>query len=135
MNSDKMMIMKRHEQRVNAMICLYQNLLISANLNEQIEQMFSAPLAEIDSYIIKVIQNAYDKKQAYSLSVEENLKDWHFHRLGYIEQAILLLAYSELEIGEVSKAIILDEAVELAKTYGDEDAYKLINGVLDQSHE
>ena len=40
--------------------------------------------------------------------------------------------YKDAYIDNVPKAIVIDEAVSLAKKYCDEDAYKLINGVLDQ---
>ena len=49
-----------------------------------------------------------------------------------LEQAILLLACSELDHQTASAAIIIDEAVRLAKDYCDDEAYRLINGVLDR---
>ena len=48
-----------------------------------------------------------------------------------MEQAILLLALSELEQGIQDKTVIVNEAIELTKAYGEDDSYKLINGVLD----
>ena len=42
------------------------------------------------------------------------------------------MACCEIDLEVVPKAIVIDEAVSLAKKYCDEDAYKLINGVLDQ---
>ena len=59
-------------------------------------------------------------------------KDWSFDRLGYVEQAILLMACCELDLETAQKAIVIDEAITLAKKYCDDDAYKLINGVLDR---
>ena len=64
--------------------------------------------------------------------INKNLKDWSFDRLGYIEQAILLLATHEITAGEVQKPVVINEAVEFAKKYCDEDSYKFINGVLDR---
>ena len=53
-------------------------------------------------------------------------------RLGYVEQAILLMACCGIDLEIVPKPIVVDEAVTLAKKYCDEPAYRLINGVLDQ---
>ncbi|MEG0423116.1 MAG: transcription antitermination factor NusB, partial [Erysipelotrichaceae bacterium] len=59
-------------------------------------------------------------------------KDWQFDRLGFVEQAILLLACCELDLETTQKPIIIDEAITLTKKYCDEETYKLVNGVLDQ---
>ena len=59
-------------------------------------------------------------------------KDWAFERLAYVDQAIILLAVCELERKLDEKAIIIDEAIELAKLYSDDEAFKYINAVLDK---
>ena len=60
---------------------------------------------------------------------EKNLKkSWSIDRLSMMEKAILYVAIYERN--EVSKEISINQAVELAKKYCDEDAYKFINGVL-----
>ena len=50
----------------------------------------------------------------------------------YVEQALLLAAVSELKLQKTDRAIVLDEAVQIAKKYCDEDSYRYINGVLDK---
>ena len=42
------------------------------------------------------------------------------------------MAASEIDFETAQKAIVIDEAVTLAKKYCDDDTYKLINGVLDR---
>jgi len=72
------------------------------------------------------------------LSVYIN-KNWSFERLGKMEQAILLDAYIEIkdELTEnvdkdkSRKQIVINEAVDLAKKYAEENSYKFINGILD----
>ena len=49
-----------------------------------------------------------------------------------MEQAILLMACCELDLETAPKPIVIDEAITLAKKYCDDEAYKLINGVLDR---
>ena len=60
------------------------------------------------------------------------LENWHFDRLGLIEQALILCGCAEFDLKEVEASVIIDEYIELAKKYCDEDSYKLINGVLDR---
>ena len=59
------------------------------------------------------------------------LKDWTFERLNYLEQAILLSAYTQNKYMEQPKIIAINVAVDLAKKYCDDNSYKFINGVLD----
>lgn len=56
---------------------------------------------------------------------------WSFHRLPLIEQAILFMAISELTLEFDEKAIIINEAVEIAKMFCEDGQYKYINGLLD----
>lgn len=59
------------------------------------------------------------------------LKEWEFGRLDLIDRAILRLGVYELLYGDLDKAIIINEAVELAKTLGGDQSPKFVNGVLD----
>ena len=70
-------------------------------------------------------------EDVYIKEISENLKNWRFERLNLVEQAILLETVSEIKQGLNDKAIVIDEAVILAKQYCDEQSYKYINGVLD----
>jgi N utilization substance protein B len=59
--------------------------------------------------------------------------DREFARLSPIERAILLIAAFELaNLPEVPYRVVINEAVELAKSYGGTDGYKYVNGVLDK---
>ncbi|SQB97997.1 transcription termination protein [Helicobacter fennelliae] len=63
--------------------------------------------------------------------IKSHLKEWDFSRLGRIEKSILRLGVYELIYTQTDTPIIINEAIELAKIYGEENAPKLINGVLD----
>jgi N utilization substance protein B len=60
-----------------------------------------------------------------------HLKDWDFDRLGSIERATLRLGGYEIMFGELDSAVIINEAIEVAKAFGSEQSPKFINGVLD----
>lgn len=121
--------MNRHELRTQAMISLYQILLIGSDMEEVINNNYES---NKDNYFINVIYNAVDNKETYIEKINDLLDGWTFDRLGFPEAAILLLGISELEMKEVDKRIIINEAILLAKEYGNEEAYPLINKVLDK---
>jgi len=59
------------------------------------------------------------------------LKDWDYNSIGKVEKAIMRLGAYEILIVKTDRAIIINEAVELAKKLADEKSPKFINGVLD----
>lgn len=122
--------MNRHEVREHIIFALYQHLLLKKELPLCFEDNFGE---EIDNeYILKIMYDLEKNKDNYINKISSYLVNWTFDRLNLIDQAILLVAVSELNIGETSKAIIIDEAILISKKYSDEEAYKYINGVLDK---
>lgn len=63
--------------------------------------------------------------------IKAHLKDWDFERLGGMERAILRLGAYEIKFTPTDSPVIINEAVELGKIYGGDNAPKFINGVLD----
>ena len=63
--------------------------------------------------------------------IDEHLTEWDYSSIGKVEKAILRLGAYEILVAKTDKAIIINEAVELAKKLADEKSPKFINGVLD----
>jgi N utilization substance protein B len=63
--------------------------------------------------------------------VAAQAKNWRVERMAVIDRAILRLAACELRAGKTPSKVVLDEAVELAKTFSSQEAAPFINGVLD----
>jgi N utilization substance protein B len=70
------------------------------------------------------------KKDEIKRVLDENMENWTFDRVGNVEKVLLRFATYELLEGKVGHEIVVNEAVELAKTYGDEKSHEFINGVL-----
>ena len=60
------------------------------------------------------------------------LNNWTITRLGNTDQAILRMGIYELIYTDTPDIVAINEAVELAKLYSDDDVRKMINGVLDK---
>lgn len=124
--------MNRSELREKAMITVYEYLLVNRDIDSLIEDVFEMPADELDPYFRDIIDYSVKNEQRYAGYIGQVLKKgWSYDRLGVVEKAILLNGCSEFDLKKVQAAVIIDEAVELAKTYCDDDAYKLINSVLD----
>lgn len=121
----------RHKLREVAMTCLYQSFLLQKDIKQSVYD--NSETNEIDPFLYTVTIDAVTYKDVYIEKINQALReDWEFHRLGYVEQAILIMACCELDLETAPRAIVIDEAITLAKKYCDEETYKLINGVLDQ---
>ncbi|MCJ8341811.1 MAG: transcription antitermination factor NusB [Cetobacterium sp.] len=62
--------------------------------------------------------------------LNNNIEGWSFERIGNIEKALLKISTYEILFQDTPAEIVINEAVELAKKYGDEKSYEFINGVL-----
>lgn len=120
-------MLNRHEYREKIVFSLYQHLLLHKDLNS----CFDDNLEEEDEYVIALRNDLIANKDAYIEEISKYLNKWSFERLNLVEQAILLETVSEISQGLNDKAVVIDEAVIMAKEYCDEEAYKYINGVLD----
>lgn len=59
------------------------------------------------------------------------LKSWDLNRLGVIEKNIIKLGVYELLQTNTQKAVVINEAIELTKSFNVQDAFRLVNGILD----
>ncbi len=121
----------RHKLREIAMTCLYQHFLLQKDIKQCAYD--NSDSNNIDPFLYTVTIDAIQYKDVYINLINNALRDdWTFERLGYVERAILLMAACELDLETAPKAIIINEAITLAKKYCDDDTYRLVNGVLDQ---
>ena len=122
-------VMNRHEYRVKLVFALYQSLLLNKEISRSVEDNFDDE--EKNEYVTVLENELIINKDNYIEEISLHLKKWTFERLSYLEQAILLVATSEIKKEIASKNIIIDEAIRIAKMYCDEKSYQYINGVLD----
>lgn len=60
------------------------------------------------------------------------LDRWRFDRLGVCTRIIMRMAVWELTNTDTSPTVIINEAIEITKAFAEQDAYKFVNGVLDE---
>ena len=69
--------------------------------------------------------------EAMDEEIKKHLKEWDYDGIGKVEKAIMRLGAYEILVEKTDRAIIINEAVELAKELADDKAPQFINGVLD----
>ena len=78
-----------------------------------------------------LFQGTIENLEMLDSKINEHLKDWDYDAIGKVEKAIMRLGAYEILVAKTDKAIIINEAVELAKALADEKSPQFINGVLD----
>lgn len=130
---DFMEQLTRSELRKTIMTILYQIDVYKNNkIDYEIDKVINESL-EIDNEFVKdcvygVITNQSDIDQL----ANKYLNKWTITRLGFTDQAILRLGIYELKYTDTPDVVVINEAVELAKLYSDDEVRKMINGVLDK---
>lgn len=121
--------MKRHEAREKAIQTLFQIEVSKLEVDEAIE--FALDGMESDPFYEQLVVETLEKKDEIDELLVENLKNWRLDRLGNVERTILRMAtYELLYVETIPDKVTINEAVELAKSFADEEAAKLVNGVL-----
>lgn len=86
---------------------------------------------EQEKYIKETFNGIKKYTQEINLLISQNLKEnWNIERISKIDIAILKLAIYELIYSKVPYKVVINEAVEIAKKYGDDSAKSFVNGVL-----
>ncbi len=123
----------RHQARAAVVGLLYAYDLG----NEEISKFFEDILEEKKirnrqrEFSAKLFKGTIDNLESIDAEIKKHLKDWSFEDLGKIEKAILRLGAFEIMIDKNDKAVVINEAIELAKELADDKSHQFINGVLD----
>ena len=127
--------MNRSAIRENAFKLIYSlEIQKTENLEEQIDLFFESndiKDEEAKKYIKNVILGIYKNKERILANIEKNLKeDWKLSRISKMDLSILELAIYEIEFSEIPYKVAINEAVELAKKYGEDKSKNFVNGIL-----
>ena len=87
---------------------------------------------ETSTFARILIAGAIENQKKIDQLIKENLKGWDFDRVNRVSLAILRMSvYALLFQKDIPATIVIDEAIDIAKEYGQDDAFKFVNAVLD----
>ena len=99
-----------------------------AILPQDLSQLF--PKEDIRSYAGELLDTWILHWQDIDIQLDDAMEKWNIRRLARVDRDILRLAMIEIIYMDVPRKVAIDEAIEMAKRYSDEDGYRFINGVL-----
>lgn len=122
--------------------CALQNLFVWDMTGENPSELFyfsrelGIPPDEVEewkAYSQRLIKGVLEHLEDIDKILSKYSKHWRIERMGVVDRNILRLAIYELSYcPDIPKAAVINEAIEIAKLYGDTDSSIFVNGNLDQ---
>jgi transcription antitermination protein NusB len=122
--------MKRRTAREKALQALFQIDMSGAEPGSAIEHVLED--APNDEFLTQLVNGVVENKEQLDETIKKYLANWKIERLATVDRNLLRLSvYELLFLKEVVPAnVAIDEAIEIAKRFGDDQSSKFINGVL-----
>ena len=123
----------RHQARASVITLLYANDIG----NSEVEKFQDDILEDTKirnkqkEFALNLYNGVIKNLKTVDEELNKHLKDWKINDIGNIERAILRLGTYEILFEKLDDAVIINEAIELAKELGGDTAPKFVNGVLD----
>ncbi|OYD15523.1 transcription antitermination factor NusB [candidate division WOR-3 bacterium JGI_Cruoil_03_51_56] len=127
-------VTQRRLAREAALETLYRLDLVKGEPDDTIEEILNRknPSEDAENYLRRVVQSVLNNQVEIDRILRRHLERWRIGRLRFLDRAILRLACAEiLYFDDVPPKVSINEAVDIAKKYGDDDSGRFVNGVLD----
>ncbi|TVQ78502.1 MAG: transcription antitermination factor NusB [Bradymonadales bacterium] len=126
----------RRQSREAALSFLYQRDSVDQSQTNEADRFFShffSDYSEAYAYYKWLTQTLEIHGAEVDALISRSTENWKISRMAKTDRAVLRVATCELLKASITpSAVILDEAVELAKKFGGEDSGSFVNGVLDK---
>ena len=125
----------RHQGRELALQALYRIDICGGASNEDLSTFFENFPADPQArrFAIKLVDGVAGEIPRLDKLIADALEHWSINRLSRVDHNILRLALFELlRMEDIPARVTIDEAIELAKCYGDQDSGRFVNGILDE---
>ena len=142
---------KRTRSRDFALQILYELDIAPSDISEALEDFWKPRISleltdlekialendkkeyDVRAYTEQLVRGTLEKKPSIDSLIKQYAENWEMDRMACVDRNILRLAtYEILHLEDIPMKVAINEAVELAKRYGEEDSSKFVNGVLDR---
>lgn len=125
--------MKRRNAREKALQALFQMQVGKVSAQEALKNVMeeAPPEEQNDPFLNELIDQTSQNLETIDSTIKKYLINWPIERLANVDLAILRLGICELlYIEGIPQKVTLNEMIELAKAFGDDDSRRFANGVL-----
>lgn len=128
----------RHRARQAAVQMLYQCEVGQHDIEEVVRTFWSANLPgsegapeSVRTFAEQLVRMTQANLEKIDLLIVETAEHWRLSRMAALDRIILRLAIGEFLDGSTPRNVVINEALELAKTFSGEESVKFVNGILD----
>ncbi|MDP8982404.1 MAG: transcription antitermination factor NusB [Acidobacteriota bacterium] len=128
----------RHRSRQRALQILYQWDMTRKPIEDAISQFYETLYSEEneqrpgrDEFMEDLVKGACAESPEIDLQITGNSANWRIERMPTVDRNILRLAIYEMSKKGTPAAVVIDEALELARQFSGDESVAFINGVLD----
>ncbi|MEJ8545475.1 transcription antitermination factor NusB [Brevibacillus borstelensis] len=122
--------MKRRTAREKAVQCLFQIDMADVSMDAALELVMEDS-EEDAAYLHFLVKGVLERLEEIDAEIQKYLRGWRLDRIANVDRAILRLAFFEIMFEQdIPDKVALNEAIEIAKLFSDEQSYRYINGVL-----
>jgi len=129
---------KRTQSREHALKILYQAELTRRVIHLSAENYwseFESPDEHVQSFTDRLTSGVEKQLNDIDEKISECATNWQLKRMAVIDRNVLRIGVFELlYTSDIPPKVAINEAVELAKKYGDIESSKFVNGILDKIH-
>ncbi|MYL33523.1 transcription antitermination factor NusB [Pontibacillus yanchengensis] len=124
--------MNRHTAREKAFQAIFQMDINEMSADEAIQNVMEDEDQPVhDAFVNQLVYGVYENKEVIDQKISDNLEKWSFNRIASVEKTLLRMAVYEIDyVEDIPMKVTLNEAIELAKVFGDDKSGSFINGVL-----
>src|SRR5262245_66303056 len=126
---------RRRQSRETALQLLYALDITRANIREVLRATWTETMLspEIRDFTTALVTGVIQRRDEIDAFIQECSTNWSLERIGMVERNILRFAIYELcFLPDIPPNVTINEAVEVAKKYGTQEAPAFINGILDR---
>lgn len=134
-NSKKPKYANRSRARVVVFQILFQEDINPGSALEFAEKYFEEELPkheQIVDFARSLLKKVREHREQIDAQIGELSHNWSVSRMSTTDRNILRLAVCEMRFHDTPKPVIINEAVELAKQFGNKESPAFINGILDK---
>lgn len=128
----------RHRARQAAVQMLYQCEVGQHDIEEVVRTFWSANLPgsegapeAVRTFAEQLVRQTRGNLEKIDPLIVETAEHWRLSRMAALDRIILRLAIGEFLDGSTPRNVVINEALELAKTFSGEESVKFVNGILD----
>jgi N utilization substance protein B len=128
----------RHRSREHALQILYQWDMRKQPVEESIAAFYGSLYSEEstveperDEFLEQLVRGTVEKAGEIDALISGHAEHWRIERMPAVDRNILRLAIYEMRNTETPPAVVIDEALELARRFSTEESVQFVNGVLD----